>query len=290
MNIKNNIRKHQGIIQTGGNAGRLRKGYRYSGKKLKNGLPQIIKSKKRVKSKKIIKQVGGNLPIITRSDFTSEELIKESGGGDIYKIKLNDKWLVYKHLKGDIEGPLKNIQDNQAQYAQLVGHRNLAGPEHIVFDINADKLSGYTMKFLENYTSVADADAGGQAYNLHLVIYNIIQGMKAMQDAGLVACPEHGANIMLSPNKQLAVMIDLDGIWLCAAHLERETLEQLVNIFMNNDTASVEDKQKYFTLSPQNDIQTLKDDLTTFDQVLEIARMYSGLEGGKTKRRTRKQK
>ena len=38
-------RKHQGIVQTGGNAGRLRKGYRYSGKKLKSGLPQIIKCK-----------------------------------------------------------------------------------------------------------------------------------------------------------------------------------------------------------------------------------------------------
>ncbi len=32
------IRKHQGIIQTGGNKGRLKKGYRYSGKKLKSGL------------------------------------------------------------------------------------------------------------------------------------------------------------------------------------------------------------------------------------------------------------
>ena len=39
------IRKHQGILQTGGNAGRLKKGYRYSGQKLKSGLPQIIKCK-----------------------------------------------------------------------------------------------------------------------------------------------------------------------------------------------------------------------------------------------------
>jgi hypothetical protein len=39
------VRKHQGIIQTGGNTGRLKKGYRYSGKKLKSGLPQIIKCK-----------------------------------------------------------------------------------------------------------------------------------------------------------------------------------------------------------------------------------------------------
>ena len=39
------VRKHKGITQTGGNAGRLRKGYRYSGKKLKSGLLQIIKCK-----------------------------------------------------------------------------------------------------------------------------------------------------------------------------------------------------------------------------------------------------
>ena len=38
-------RKHRGIIQTGGNAGRLQKGYKYSGKKLKNGMPEILKVK-----------------------------------------------------------------------------------------------------------------------------------------------------------------------------------------------------------------------------------------------------
>ena len=48
------IRKHKGIIQTGGNAGRLQKGYKYSGKKLKNGSPQIIKCKSnKSKSRKL---------------------------------------------------------------------------------------------------------------------------------------------------------------------------------------------------------------------------------------------
>ena len=40
-------RKHRGIIQTGGNSGRLKKGYRYSGKRLKNGNAEIIKAKKK---------------------------------------------------------------------------------------------------------------------------------------------------------------------------------------------------------------------------------------------------
>ena len=43
--VKKIVRKHRGIIQTGGNKGRLRKGYKYTGKKLKNGLPQITKCK-----------------------------------------------------------------------------------------------------------------------------------------------------------------------------------------------------------------------------------------------------
>ena len=51
---KKSIKKKKGIIQTGGNAGRLQKGYKYSGKKLKNGSPQIIKCKsKKSKSRKL---------------------------------------------------------------------------------------------------------------------------------------------------------------------------------------------------------------------------------------------
>lgn len=36
-------RKHLGIIQKGKNAGRLRKGYRFNGKRTKTGLPIIVK-------------------------------------------------------------------------------------------------------------------------------------------------------------------------------------------------------------------------------------------------------
>ncbi len=44
-------RKHKGIIQIGGNKGRLKKGYFYTGKRLKNGLPQIGKCKKQNQKK-----------------------------------------------------------------------------------------------------------------------------------------------------------------------------------------------------------------------------------------------
>jgi hypothetical protein len=39
------VRKHRGIHQTGGNKGKLKKGYKYSGKKLKNGKAEIVKCK-----------------------------------------------------------------------------------------------------------------------------------------------------------------------------------------------------------------------------------------------------
>ena len=39
-------RKHKGIVQSGGNKGKLKKGYRYIGQKTKTGLPIIAKSKK----------------------------------------------------------------------------------------------------------------------------------------------------------------------------------------------------------------------------------------------------
>ena len=40
------VRSHKGIVQSGGNKGRLKKGYKYSGQKLKSGLSQIIKTKR----------------------------------------------------------------------------------------------------------------------------------------------------------------------------------------------------------------------------------------------------
>ena len=38
---KNKVRKHKGIYQRGGKRGKLKRGYKYIGQKLKNGLPKI---------------------------------------------------------------------------------------------------------------------------------------------------------------------------------------------------------------------------------------------------------
>ena len=48
-------RKHKGIIQKGGNKGKLKKGYKYTGKRTKTGLPIIKKVKKTKKQRGVIK-------------------------------------------------------------------------------------------------------------------------------------------------------------------------------------------------------------------------------------------
>ena len=54
-------RKHIGIIQSGKNAGRLRKGYRFNGKRTKTGLAIVVKTQKRTTQKRTTqrKQRGG---------------------------------------------------------------------------------------------------------------------------------------------------------------------------------------------------------------------------------------
>jgi len=43
------IRKHRGIHQIGGNAGKLKKGFKYSGKRLKNGKAEIVQVARKTK-------------------------------------------------------------------------------------------------------------------------------------------------------------------------------------------------------------------------------------------------
>lgn len=75
MSIKSKkTRKNQGIIQSGGNKGKLKKGYKYSGKKLKSGLPQILKV---TKKKKKIQRAGGNAPIKSFMNSFNEEKYDE---------------------------------------------------------------------------------------------------------------------------------------------------------------------------------------------------------------------
>ena len=68
MIVDKKIRKHRGIRQTGGNKGKLKKGYKYSGKRFKNGKAEIV-------------QVGSMRGLKIRSVFgmRSKEAIALSG-------------------------------------------------------------------------------------------------------------------------------------------------------------------------------------------------------------------
>ena len=73
------IRKHQGIHQTGGKRGHLKKGYKYSGQRTKSGLPIILKVNK---SKKQYNQRGGRLDDIfsfLKTRLLETNIIDEEG-------------------------------------------------------------------------------------------------------------------------------------------------------------------------------------------------------------------
>ena len=116
------IRKHQGIVQTGGKAGKLKKGYKYSGKKLKRGLPQIVKVKKN-------KKIGGK-PIASGSygclfdpaiRCPNEEKNDDFYNNKISKVSLdnwaNDKsWVKKEGLEEEkISAKLKKL-DNEGRF------------------------------------------------------------------------------------------------------------------------------------------------------------------------------
>ena len=136
------VRKHQGIVQTGGNTGRLRKGYRYSGKKLKNGLSQIIKVKKSKTRKNITKKRGGSkefekiIKLFAKSSTITKELSGLKGQNFTYDMleQCNEMW---SHIE-DLQNKFLNIEykgkNNKKYMVELKQERNRIEK---LFDINA---------------------------------------------------------------------------------------------------------------------------------------------------------
>ena len=108
MKTKSNnkkVRKHRGIHQTGGKAGKLKKGYKYSGKKLKNGKAEIIKV-----------QIGGpnkrgNIKRSNTDDRVKEQLLNE-----VYIITPLDRYKDWKrrYIKSEME--INNHYDKKNKY------------------------------------------------------------------------------------------------------------------------------------------------------------------------------
>jgi len=99
------VRKHRGIHQTGGKAGKLKKGYKYSGKKLKNGKAEIIKV-----------QIGGpnkrgNIKRSNTDDRVKEQLLNE-----VYIITPLDRYKDWKrrYIKSEME--INNHYDKKNKY------------------------------------------------------------------------------------------------------------------------------------------------------------------------------
>ena len=88
------VRKHRGIHQTGGKAGKLKKGYKYSGKKLKNGKAEIIKI-----------QIGGPNKRGNIKRSNTDDRLKEQLLNDVYIITPLDRYKAWKlrYIKFDME-------------------------------------------------------------------------------------------------------------------------------------------------------------------------------------------
>ena len=129
------IRKHQGIVQTEGQKGKLKKGYKYSGKKLKSGLPQIVKVKK--SKNKTYKKGGKALatgsygcifrPVIKRCDPSKDY------NGKVSKLALKASTDGYPELN---MGLLLNSYDKEFKHFLAVTEMCKVNPSRKVITFN----------------------------------------------------------------------------------------------------------------------------------------------------------
>tara|TARA_B100000929_G_scaffold220959_1_gene177474 strand:- start:10765 stop:11544 length:780 start_codon:yes stop_codon:yes gene_type:complete len=119
LNIKK-TRKHKGIHQTGGNKGKLKKGFKYSGKRLKSGLPQII-------------QVGGPINNNERLSKQLQDMILYTPKGRYnewkrlipsYKYQLANSR--HKYTEEEIAEKEKYIRDNLKKLIQYEKEHHIA--------------------------------------------------------------------------------------------------------------------------------------------------------------------
>ena len=100
------VRKHYGIVQTGGNKGKLKKGYKYTGKRLKNGLAEI----KKVKAKNTKKQIiGGKKNTKTTKKLSKNPPKLKQPSKKTKKLKKNSK---KNMIGGDVQAFLNNLRED----------------------------------------------------------------------------------------------------------------------------------------------------------------------------------
>ena len=135
MKSKNNnggkkVRKHRGIHQIGGKAGKLKKGYKYSGKKLKSGKAEIIKVqvggpiKRDNNNERLRKQLKDSLYIISPKDRYNEwkKIIPlyEYQVTNYFKDKKNSKF-----SKQEIKEKIEYMETNQPKMIKYEKKNNI---------------------------------------------------------------------------------------------------------------------------------------------------------------------
>jgi len=182
-------RKHSGIIQTGGNAGRLKKGFRYSGLKLKSGLPQIVKTTKKTTKRR--KQRGGKkinkkCVLLTLSGKSKKGFKKTKGGYWTGRWTLTKVANKFDNL---LISPNKFVADssrlfNKEFYRKLTSGTAWARDEHITIEGKTYKI--YRIKdgkFKEVLKAFKDARAK-EASDAQKNAYKIVDGIELRKQKG----------------------------------------------------------------------------------------------------------
>ena len=140
--LRSKVRKHRGIHQTGGKAGKLKKGYKYSSKRLKNGKAKIIKV-----------QVGG--PRNNNNERIRKQLIDK-----LYIISPKDRYDEWKRVIPSYEYQLRNSKLSKQDIEKKKEYIKTFRPamlkyekENNIVRDSVEMLQVYTMEQLEQEIS-----------------------------------------------------------------------------------------------------------------------------------------
>jgi hypothetical protein len=118
--IRMPTRKHSGIIQSGKNAGRLRKGFRFNGRRSKTGLPIIVKSK----TKKVMKNVHrGGAPRNSNYDPVQDVSDSDNISPSPLSAPPLRRQNAIQGRQASLENARRELRERQAQRARAAAER-----------------------------------------------------------------------------------------------------------------------------------------------------------------------
>jgi serine/threonine protein kinase len=199
------IRKHKGINQQ---TGKLKKGYKYSGKKLKNGLPQIIKINNNKKQQSAGKVLGeGNYGCVVSPAYSCDNnIIKNKVSKLSNSNKTHPHPNVYKSLK-----KIKNYQ-NYFIFPQKTCEIN-TNNININDKNNCEQVNLFRFKTISNsIMEKGDFDLSDvsktNVFTMISYLYKLLQSIKLLTDNNIAHLDIKPLNIVIKNNQPFIIDFD----------------------------------------------------------------------------------